>query len=404
MNKSTFFTGQPVFTQLVKLLPKEVISESVRKYASDRYCKKFDTYHHLITLLFACYQQCTSLREVTTGMRACEGRLQSLDINYLPARSTFAEANERRKYEVFEKIYHDLYKHYKPVLPDSRFCGDNKKVIIVDSTSITLFKEIMHGTAPRSLNGKRKGAVKVHTAMLAHEDVPYFVDLTKGTQGDVSFLQKLEIPEGSIVLLDRGYNNYRKFSDWQSNKINWVTRRRKDSHIEILTENKLSKEEVEAGVMADQRILLGAKNSLIRQVECRLVTYYAKEQDRVLEFITSNHQWQPSKVAALYKGRWQIELLFKRLKQNMPLQYFLGDNENAIKVQIYCALIADLLLKISLNGVKRKWAFSNIASLVRLHLMHYTNLNKFLENPEKAKIFNPIPQKNSPQLLLFNSS
>src|SRR5687768_535865 len=103
MNKSTFFTGQPVFTQLVKLLPKEVIYSAVKKYESDRYCKKFDTYHHLITMLFACYQQCTSLREVTTGMRACEGRLQSLDINYLPARSTFADANERRTYEVFEK-------------------------------------------------------------------------------------------------------------------------------------------------------------------------------------------------------------------------------------------------------------------------------------------------------------
>jgi transposase len=337
-------------------------------------------------------------------MRACEGRLQSLDINYLPARSTFAEANERRNYEVFEKIYHDLYKHYKPVLSDSRFSGDNKKVVIVDSTSITLFKEIMHGTAPRNLNGKKKGAVKVHTAMLAHEDVPYFVDLTKGTQGDVSFLQKLEIPEGSVVLLDRGYNNYRKFSDWQSNKIHWVTRRRKDSHIDILAENKMSKEEVEAGVIADQRILLGAKHSCIQQLECRLVTYYAKEHDRVLEFITSNHEWQPTKVAALYKGRWQIELLFKRLKQNMPLQYFLGDNENAIKIQIYCALIADLLLKISLNGVKRKWAFSNISSLVRLHLMHYTNLNKFLENPEKAKIFNPILQNNSPQMTLFSSA
>lgn len=140
MNKSTFFTGQPVFTQLIKFIPKHIVLKSARECFSDYYCKKFDTYHHLITMLYACYQHCTSLREVSTGMRACEGRLQSLGINYLPARSTLSEANERRGYEVFEKIYLALYQYYKHLLADSRTGNLPKKLIIIDSTTISLFR------------------------------------------------------------------------------------------------------------------------------------------------------------------------------------------------------------------------------------------------------------------------
>jgi transposase len=337
-------------------------------------------------------------------MQACEGRLQSLGVKHLTTRSTFAEANARRSYKVFEDIYLGLYSRYKSIFPDSRFCGDSRNIVIVDSTSITLFKEILQGTSVRDINGKRKGAIKVHMAVKAHEDVPFFVDLTKGTQADVSFLKQLDVPVNSVVLMDRGYNNYKKFAEWGSKQIDWVTRRRKDSHISIVSDNPVSNDEKEAGVISDQIILMGAKNSSIQQVPCRLITYFDAEHNPILEFITNNLEWKATKVAGLYKRRWQIELLFKRLKQNMPLHYFLGDNENAIKIQIYCALIADLLLKISLYGVKRKWAFSNISCLVRLHLMHYTDLKKFLENPERARVTNPIPQMNSPQLPLYTNT
>ena len=404
MNKSTFFAGQPIFTQLAKLLPKHIISNAVRDHDADKYCKKFDTWHHLITMLYACYQQCTSLREITTGMRACEGRLQSLGIKHLPARSTFAEANARRDYKVFEQIYLKVYAHYKHVFPDSHCSDQHKKVVIVDSTSISLFKEIMQGNGSTNINGRKKGGVKVHTAMLAHEDVPFFIDLTRQSQADVSFLAKLQVPANSIVLLDRGYNNYNKFYEWQTKQIDWVTLKRADASIEITGTNEVDDEESAAGVIRDELITMGSRKSRSTLVQCRLVTYYVADKDATLQFVTNNKEWKASKVAALYKGRWQIELLFKRLKQNMPLQYFLGDNENAIKAQIYCVLIADLLLKISIHSVKRKWAFSNITCLVRLHLMNYTDLLKFLENPEKASILNPMPQNNSPQLHLFRDT
>lgn len=401
MNKSTFFTGQPVFSQLINFLPREVVRRAVREYNSDRYCKKFDTYHHLITLLYSCYQNCTSLREISTGMRACEGRLQCLGLSHLPARSTLSEANSRRSYKVFEKIYYQIYDRYRNFLPDSRGDKLSNKLVIIDSTTISLFKEILENAGRRSINGKKKGGIKVHMAVRAHEDVPFFIDLTKASQADVSFLKKLQLPEQSTVVMDKGYNNFSKYNEWTQNKINWVSRCKSNTIIELVKECEVSETQRQAGILSDQWIIMGFKNKVIQRVPCRLVKFYDADLDRTFLFITNNKKWKAEKVAAIYKRRWQIEILFKRLKQNMPLQYFLGDNENAIKIQIFCSLIADLLLKIALLGVKRKWAFSNITCLIRLHLMNYTSLRKFLENPDKCVIINPKPlQKQQLELNL----
>lgn len=399
MNKSTFFTGQPIFNQLIQFIPRHSLLKAVREFNSDYYCKKFTTYHHLITMLYSCYQHCTSLREVSTGMRACEGRLQTLGIIHLPARSTLSEANGRRSYKVFEKIYYCLYERYKHLLSDSRADKLSKKLVIIDSTTISLFREILENAGRRSINGKKKGGIKVHMAIRANEDVPYLIDLTKASQADVSFLKKIHIPADSVIVMDRGYNNFKKFHEWNSQKVKWVARPRVNTIIELVKERPVTEEEQKAGVLSDESVVMGFKNKAIQQVKCRLVTYFDSEHQQTFKFITNNYRWKPSKVAAVYKRRWQIELLFKRIKQNMPLQYFLGDNENAIKIQIFCTLIADLLLKIALTAVKRRWAYSNIASLVRLHLMNYTNLIKFLEHPDKCRIVNPVSNLN-PQLKL----
>ena len=180
-------------------------------------------------------------------------------------------------------------------------------------------------------------------------------------------------------------------NQWSANKVDWVTRLRSNNVYEVKQKLSISKKEVAAGVVSDQRIILGFENKKIERVSCRLVCFYDQEKDRNFQFITSNKRLAPSKIAMLYKRRWQIEMLFKRLKQNMPLEYFLGDNENAIKIQIFCSLIADLLLRVVTSKVKRRWSFSNLASFVRLHLMNYTHIYRFLEHPERCRIYNPAP-------------
>ena len=386
MNKSIHFAGQPTFSQLIKLIPKDLVARHISECKSDRYYKKFNTWHHLTTMLFACYGHCDSLREVVTGMKALGGRLQSSDIRFLPARSTFSQANGKRSSEVFERIYFSLKTHWDNFLPDSRL---KEPIYLMDSTTIKLFQEIFKGSGLSKSDGRRKGGVKVHMAVRSDESAPSIVHITQAACNDVTFAKQLHLPSGSTIIMDRGYRDYKQYNLWTQNGVRWITRMRPHSFIVKQNVFKLSPEEKQKGVKRDERLQMGFPQKRISKVIARQITYTDPATKKKFEFITNDFQSAPSTIAQLYKKRWSIELLFKRLKQNMPLHYFLGDNQNAIKIQIWCALIADLLLQVVLKQVKRKWAFSNFASIVRLHLFNYLNLYSFLENPERATI-NPI--------------
>lgn len=383
MNKGTFFSGQPIFAQIVNLIPRGQVQLLAREFGTDRYYKKFKTYHHLITMLYTVYNRCTSLREVVTGLMACENRLRHVQVMYTPRRSTLADANCRRDYRVFEGIYRYLYRTYASVLPDSHPDQWMSKLYIVDSTTITLFSEVMKGVGLPAFNGKRKGGVKAHTLMKADEDVPRLVVLKPATSSDCAFLKEIDLPPGSIVVFDRAYVNYKIYNDWSEQKTTFITRVLKSAVPQPFEEREVPPQEQDCGIRRDTFVILGHKTQE-HKVKARLIFYWDEKSQRSFEFLTNNFEMAPSHIARIYRQRWQIELLFKRIKQNYPLQYFLGDNPNAIKVQIWCALIADLLLKIIRKRCTRAWSFANLASMVRLHLMTYIDLISFLNQPEKA--------------------
>jgi len=385
MNKSTHFSGQPAFTQLIKLLPRDIINRCAKKYQSNRYYKHFDTFHHLIAMLFNCFGHCNSLRECVTGMAALEGRLASCGVRHFPTRSTFADANAKRKSEVFAEIYFELKSHWDRFFPDSRKRSKNS-TFVIDSTTITLFQEIFKGAGMRAYNGKKKGGLKVHMAVQEQQSVPCIIHLSPGASNDKVFNEYLNFPSGSTVIMDRGYRSHSQYNQWTANQIRWVTRLHPSTVYDVTDRNKLSKKQLELGVKKDLRVTLGAQLSKAEKVDCRLIKFTSPHNGKTFEFITNDFKSTPSYICDLYRKRWGIELLFKRLKQNMPLQYFLGDNENAIKIQVWCTLIADLLLQIVKRQVKRPWAFSNIVSIVRLHLFNYFDLFSFLEEPEKCVI------------------
>lgn len=385
MNKSTHFSGQPTFAQLIKLLPKSIIADCVKQHQSDHYYKRFNTFHHLVTMLFTCFGHCHSLRETVTGMKALEGRLVSCGIKHFPTRSTFADANAKRSSDVFSSIYFSLKKYWDDVYPDSQTSRKNSTYII-DSTTIKLFQAIFKGAGLSKANGKRKGGLKVHMAVQESQTVPSIIHLSQAACNDVSFTKYLIIPDGSTLIMDRGYRNYHQFNEWTDQHVRWVTRLHPYTSYELLQDVKVSSKQRSAGVESDSIIIMGASPKKIAKVKCRLIRFIFPENQRYFEFITNDFQSPPATIAELYRKRWSIELLFKRLKQNMPLQYFLGDNQNAIKIQVWCTLIADLLLQIVKRQVKRKWSFSNIVSIIRLHLFNYLNLFSFLENPEQSVI------------------
>jgi len=388
MGKDPNFSGQPIFSQLLGLIEKRKIDRIAQEHRADRYTKKFDTYSHLVTMLYCIYHNCTSLREITTGMQACFTKLNHLGMNYCPRRSTISDANVRRDEKVFESIYMALYKKLGSSLSDSRIEEKWKsRLHFADSTTISLFKEILKCAGNTPSNGKRKGGMKVHALTRADHDVPCLIRMTSAATADVGFIKKMQLAQGSIIVFDKGYNSYDQYELWNTEGVYWITRMRDIAVYETTDDLALNKTSLKAGVISDQLIILGhTTNNRVTRTEARLIRYYDEEKDKLFSFITNNILLLPETIALMYKQRWQIELLFKRIKQNYPLQYFLGDNVNAIKIQVWCVLIADLILKYIKSKLKRRWSYSNLSSMVRLHLMTYINLFSFLENPDKALI------------------
>lgn len=406
MAKSTFFTGQPIFNQLLSLIPRTIISTLVREHRADRYCKKFRTYDHLVTMLYSAFHGCTSLREVVTGMQAMSSRLSHLGVQFSPRRSTLAEANERRTATLFEDLYHRLYKHYYGSLPDS-LKGSKMldRLFMIDSTTITLFSTVMQGTGDNPQNGKKKGGAKAHLLVRAKDNLPCFIRISAGKQSDNSLLPFVNLPVGSIIVMDKGYKSYEQFSSWTEHKITWVTRVQAGAVYTITRLNELNSYQQAQGVQQDAIIALGSPKTAYRnpiQV-ARLISFLDPHTQKQLYFLTNNLTLAAGTIANLYKQRWQIELIFKRIKQNFQLHSFLGDNENAIRIQLWCTFIADLLVKVIKDRVdkKRKWSMANLSSLIRLHMGTYIGLVRFLENPEKALLSYQHPLQKT-QLAMFS--
>lgn len=384
MPKNTFFTGQPVFSQLLKFIPAEIVSSAAAEERSNHYYKKFKAYEHLVTMLYACFHRCQSLREVITGMQASHNKLIHLGLTVIPRRSTFAEANASRDSIFFEKLYHRLYRHYYTSLPDSRKPSLESRLFLMDSTTISLFTDVMKGAGCPAANGRKKGGAKAHVLLNAAQDVPVFIKLTESARNDRIFMPEIKLPPGSILVFDKGYHHFARWQQWTDQKINWVTRVIDTEKVQIIENRAVSDKEKKKGVCSDARIILGrGTTSSTLRITVRLVTYKDPETGKTFEFLTNNFRFNASTVAGLYRKRWQVELFFKRLKQNSPLRFFLGDNENAIKIQIWCAFIADLLVKIVKERLKKKWSFANLSALIKHHLMNYLHLFNFLNNPDK---------------------
>jgi len=380
MNKSTHFSGIPIIKQILKFIPQVDINRTAEQYNSDRYYKKFKTYEHLVTMLFATMSGVSSLRELTTVFLAFEGRINHLNLKHFPKRSTLSDANKKRSSEVFGRIYSKLFQRYAPFLSDSsKLKPPVKNLKIVDSTTISLFSDILKGVGRNPLTGKKKGGIKIHTMINALEDVPCLIRFSDAATHDHTFLKDLDLKKGSFVVFDKAYNDYLQYLQWTLDDIYFVTRQKDNAVYKSIKEFDLSNKTSDA-VLKDELIIVEKDN---KSIEIRRVAYWDAEKNKVYEFITNNLEISPDKVADIYKHRWQIETMFKRLKQNFPLKYFLGDNQNAIEIQIWSALIVQLIMLVIQRKIKRKWAYSNMIGVIRFHLLTYINLFKFLENPHK---------------------
>lgn len=388
MSKHTFFSGQPILSQLIKFIPKPTVDQAANAYQADRYYKKFKTWDHLVTLLFGCLSNCNSIREVVTGLQASQNRLLHLNLNYTPRRSTFADANAKRPAAVFEQIYRKLVARLLPRLPDSR--AGNTPFYIVDSTTISLFSDIMSNAGRPGADGRRKGGAKAHSVIREDHLSIEFMQITPASKHDSPFLKELHLPAGSYVCFDKGYNNYTLFEQWTTNvdhRIYYVTRLRENAHIVSQSELEVSPEQQKAGIVSDCNVVLGnPANRNTQALPGRIVTFKDPKSGRVFRYLTNINHLKAIQIADMYRRRWQIELVFKRIKQAYPLRYFYGESINAICIQIWAVMICDLLVQTISRTRKKKWSYSNIRAMIRIHLLSYVNLYAFLQSPEQALI------------------
>lgn len=385
MGKSTNFSGQPIFNQLLKFIDKSEVKKIAKKHEAERYIKKFTTYNHVVVMLFVAFEGYHSIREVIVGLLANAHKLSHLGLSYLVRRSTFSEANQRRSSSVFGDIYMNVYRNYASDLADSRLSdADLRRLYIMDSTTISLFKDILKGVGRNPKEGKKKGGIKAHTIIKASENVPCLIRYSEAARHDHMFLEEvLSLAPGTIITFDKGYVDYAQYEAFTQNSIGYVTRL-KDNALYTARKEFDIPDDADSGVLKDEEIILLYGSKKDQEHKARRIAYWDRENERLFEFITNNFELPAEKIALIYKKRWQIELLFKQLKQNFPLKYFLGDNENAIEIQIWTAMLANLLITLVRSKLKRSWAFSNMVSIIRQQLMNYINIYAFLENPEKS--------------------
>jgi hypothetical protein len=388
MGEGKKFLGQPVLNQILDVIPSQILRKAVRSHKANRYYKRIPLKIHLVSLLYGVFSYCNGLRELSEGMLACEGKLAHLGLDKAPARSTLSDANNRRSYLVFETIYKELLKHYHPFISDSRLKGLSiRNLEIIDSTTIRLFSDVLRGVGRNRLDGARKkGGIKVHAMMDAFSGVAEFVRMTAARTHDRSFLYHLDLVKNSWIVFDKAYIVYSQFEKWTQKGI-WLVSRMKNNakfHVtKVLVD--LTKRKNAKGVVKEQYITVEVKDALKgnRRLKLRRITFIA-DDGKSYVFITNNFTLPASQIALIYKNRWMIELLFKQIKQNFPLRYFWGESENAIKMQVYCVLIAQLLMVVIRKKATTKKSFANMITVIRLHLMSYVNLLDFIKDTYKA--------------------
>lgn len=358
---------------------------------------------HAIRDIFTLRFDGRSVRQHASFGRQIE--LPNMDCS--PAKSTAGDALRDRSEELFKLYYFALIAYFRPLLSVSRKKDVSfEEFYAFDSSTFTLFSEVMKGVGRnRKDDGKKKGGLKVHMLTDIHADTAVFATISEAKMHDKKFLAHLNPAKGSMLVFDKAYNFYQQFADWTREGVNFVCRLKDNAKAqlqEVLFEKNLTKEEF--GVYKIGHIHLEYKREKKPETLCLRLVYYKDEKGRKYKFITNNWEITPEEVALIYKYRWTIELTFKKLKQNFQLHFFYSETENGIKTQIWCTLIAHLLLNVVRVLSESKKAFSTIAALIRIHLISHLNLTWVVTEGRRAYTKRTKSRNKSPanvQMSLF---
>jgi hypothetical protein len=373
--------------QLLQIFPRTEFEQQVKNTRSEHHARGFASWDHFVSMLFCQLADAQSLREITGGLASCEGKLEQWGIINPPKRSTLAYANRHRPWQLFEKLFNCALDRCRSELGNKTKFRFKNPVLSIDSSVVSLALDMF----PWASWTRQKGAVKLHLTLNHSGYLPEAFVITTGTYSELTIARRQHYKRGTILVMDRGFMDFRWLRRLHEGGVFFVTRIKTDTRYEVQEEA-----EVPAGknIVSDQTIRLTSKQSRKRYPDpLRLVTIKT-EKGELLEFLTNNHKLAATTIADIYKDRWQIEIFFKLIKQNLHIKSFVGSSANAVWTQIWTAMIAMLLIKFLQLKSKAAWSFSNLLYFLRMNLLVYRDLWQWLDNP--FTVPPPPPPEPSP--------
>jgi len=369
-----------LFSQLVALFGRIQFYEMVAKHGAERYCKGFSSWDHFLAMLFCQLAQAKSLREICGGLACTMGKLRHLGMKESPKKSTLSYANAHRPWEMFRDLFYETVNRCKMAAPKNRKFRFKNKLLSLDSTTIALCLALF----PWAEFRRTKGAVKLHL-LLDHDGYfPAYAYISNGKKHDVTIARKVPLPPGSIVTMDRGYNDYKLFASWTQERVFFVTRMKDNADYAVVEESTIP---FTGNVLRDQLVRFKGFYAQRNYPHIlRRVVVWDPENQREIVLLTNHFKFGANTISAIYKDRWEIELFFKALKQNLKIKTFVGTSKNALYIQIWTALIAMVLIKYLQFKSKFGWSLSNLVAFLRWNLFTYRDLWEWIDNP-----FNVLP-------------
>lgn len=377
-----------LFSQIISKLEKSRFTKLIKIHKSDKHQKGFDSWSHLVSMLFCQFANSQSLRDISNGLRSATGNLNHLGMLKAPSKSTLSYQNKNRRWELFRDYYYVLL---EGLGQQAHFKRTNfkikSKIFLLDATTISLCLSLFDWAKYKT----KKGAVKMHTLLDYDGHLPAYVNITNGKTADNKGAYDIPLLKGSVIVADRFYNDFSLLNIWDSNQVYFVVRHKDNMKFKTVKELELS-EQRHQHVLKDEIIeLTGTKTKEKYPRKLRRVALWDEKNQQTIEVITNQMSWTANTITELYKARWEVEIFFRDIKQQLHIKSFIGTSHNAVMIQIWTALITILILKALKTQAKHRWYLSNSVAFIRQNLFVKVDLHKWLDNPFQKE--QPPPNK-----------
>jgi hypothetical protein len=377
-----------LFSQIISKLDSSKFKRLVKKHQSDKHQKGFTSWSHLVSMLFCQFTNSQSIRDISNGLRSATGNLNHLGMRKAPSKSTVSYQNKNRSWELFRDYYYVLL---EGLGQQAHFKRTNfkikSKIFLLDATTISLCLSLFDWAKYKT----KKGAVKMHTLLDYDGHLPAYVNITDGKTADNKGAYDIPLLKGSVIVADRFYNDFSLLNIWDSNQVYFVVRHKDNIKFKTIRELDLP-ENRHQHVLKDEIIqLTGKKTKEKYPKKLRRVALWDDKNEQTIEVITNQMSWTANTITELYKARWEVEIFFRDIKQQLHIKSFIGTTQNAVMIQIWTALITILILKALKTQAKYAWYLSNLVAFIRLNLFVKVDLHQWLDNPFNKQ--QPPPNK-----------